>query len=189
MSDVKFGNPAIPGIMAMAVLTFLFNISNAGIMVPASMFSATPFALLYGGIVAMVSGFLCLKTGDSLHAVVLTGWGGFFMGFGFMTYTVSWGVIPKPLVGEAMLVALVGWTIFALVLLMLYIKTKSTLGITIYLLLALFLVLLTVGGFTQNQAISHLGGYIGIITSFVIWYAVYELVLAELKLHAAAAKE
>jgi succinate-acetate transporter protein len=174
MSEVKFGNPAISGIMAMAVLTFLFNISNAGIMVPASM---------------MVSGFLCLKTGDSLHAVVLTGWGGFFMGFGFMTYTVSWGVIPKPLVGEAMLVALVGWTIFALVLLMLYIKTKSKLGITIYLLLALFLVLLTIGGFTQNQAISHLGGYIGIITSFVIWYAVYELVLAELKLHAAAAKE
>ncbi len=188
MAEVKYGNPAVPGIMAMAVLTFLFNISNAGIMVPASMFSATPFALLYGGIVAIVSGFMCLKTGDSLHAVVLTGWGGFFMGFGFMTYTVSWGIIPKPLVGEAMLVALVGWTIFALVLLMLYIKTKSTVGIVIYLLLALFLILLTVGGFAQNAAITHLGGWVGIITSFVIWYAVYELVLADLKLRAAAEK-
>lgn len=185
MTEVKYGNPATPGIMAMAVLTFLFNISNAGIMVPASMFSATPFALLYGGIVAIVSGFMCLRTGDSLHAVVLTGWGGFFMGFGFMTYTTLWGIIPKPLVGEAMLVALVGWTIFALVLLMLYIKTKSAVGIVIYLLLALFLILLTIGGFTQNTSISHLGGWVGIITSFVIWYAVYELVLADLKLRAA----
>lgn len=187
MAEVKYGNPAIPGIMAMAVLTFLFNIPNAGIIVPASQFSPTPFALLYGGIVAMVCGFLCLKTGDSLHAVVLTGWGGFFMGFGFMTYTILWGLIPKPMAGPAILVALVGWTIFALVLLALYIKTKSALGILIYLLLALFLVLLTIGGFAQNQTLTHIGGYVGIITSFVIWYAVYLMVSAELALHKANA--
>lgn len=185
MSEVKLGNPAVPGIMAMAILTFLFNIPNAGIMAPASQWSAPPFALLYGGIVAMVSGFMCIKGGDTLHAVVLTGWGGFFMSIGFMAYSLAWGLIPKAAFGEAVLVCLVAFTIFSIILLFLYIQTKSVIGIIIYLLLALFLLLLTIGGFAQSKTITHLGGLIGIITSFFIWYAVYALISAELKEHAA----
>lgn len=161
-------NPAPLGLCGFALTTFVLSCANAGFISGPQV--VLGLAFFYGGLAQMLAGMWEFKTGNTFGATAFTSYGAFWVA---LAASIQFKLIPD---STSLGVFLLGWTIFTLMLFLASLKTNMAL-ILLFLALLITFALLTVSEFGMTSA-HKIGGYFGILTALIAWYAALAGLLA-----------
>jgi succinate-acetate transporter protein len=166
-------DPGPLGLSGFALTTLVLSVINAGIIVPDAAKNQTIFvgvAVFYGGLAQILAGMWEFRAGNTFGATAFTSFGAFWLslaavfipGFGIGSTLKD----AQPAVG----LVLLGWTIFTGIMLLGSLRLNGALA-AVFLALFLAFLALTIGFLGKNDTWIHIGGWLGIITALLAWYA------------------
>jgi uncharacterized protein len=178
-------DPAPLGLAAFALTTFLLSVINAGWAKNTTGADWWGYAIAFGGLGQLLAGMWEFRNRNVFGATAFSTYGGFWIGLGlwfhFVPGTLASGANPVVLNRD------LGWILLAFAIFNLYMLIFSTqvngAVFLVFLTLEITEILLFVGNFaTKNAALPPFnatplpgliaaGGYVGVITALVAWYA------------------
>lgn len=169
-------DPAPLGLGGFAATTFLLSLVNAGVLGAEVEPVVFPLALLYGGIAQILAGLWEFRNNrNTFGATAFTTYGAFWLTFYFLV-TQFLDDIPEGSHPEAVGTYLLAWTIFTFYMWIGSFRLNGALLAVFTFLLATFAVL-TVGAYTDTTAITRFGGWLGVVTAFLAWYAAAAIIV------------
>lgn len=176
----KFANPVPIGVSAFALTLFclsLVNIRARGVSNAAGLAGLMWF---YAGVIELLSGMWCIVVENTWAATLLASFGGFWIGYGCIVVDV-FGIAAAydTKTNDILAFWVLAWAIFTFMMWMTTLRSTWPLSVLI-LLVVLTLVTLSAAQFcaiSSPVASLHLtkaGGYIGLITSLLAWFVMYE---------------
>jgi uncharacterized protein len=163
-------DPAPLGLAAFALTTFLLSAANAGWMTKASGDAWLGYAFAYGGFGQLLAGMWEFRNKNVFGATAFGTYGTFWIGLGLWAELVA-PTIKDPAVANHDL----GWILLAFAIFntyMLLMSSQTTAAVfTVFLTLEITEIVLFIGGFANSSGLTKAGGYIGIVTALVAWYA------------------
>ena len=183
-------DPAPLGLAAFALTTFLLSAKNANWMNDATGLAFLPYAFAYGGLVQLLAGMWEFRNRNVFGATAFATYGAFWLGIGLWVRLVA-SAAPPPKVAALAYASLVGkdlaWILLAFAIFNTYMLVWSSqvnaAVFGVFLTLELTEIVLCIGGFAANANISKIGGYLGVLTALVAWYASAGLVIRGMKGH------
>jgi succinate-acetate transporter protein len=161
-------DPAPLGLAAFALTTFLLSAANAGWMTSASGDAWLGYAFAYGGLAQLLAGMWEFRNRNVFGATAFSTYGGFWIGLGL------WAVLVAPTAGSKAGKD-VGWILLAFAIFNTYMMLWSTMVnaavFGVFLTLELTEIILFIGNFTGSSGTVKAGGYVGVLTALVAWYA------------------
>ena len=184
-------DPAPLGLSAFALTTFVLSATNAGFILPAVFTGGTVavgLALFYGGLVQLVAGVQEFRRNNTFGATAFCSYGGFWLALGFTLLPGSGilaALVSTKTLSQGVGVFLLGWTIFTGLMLIATFRISGAL-IAVFALLFLTFLSLTIGwiagvGTGTFTTWIGIGGWLGIVTALVAWYAALAGILSSLK--------
>ena len=162
----KIANPAALGLAGFALTTFLLSCKNAGLPVGDAFLG---FAFFYGGAAQLLAGMWEFPSGNTFGATAFCSYGAFWMGTGF------WAMFVNPKNPNDLAYILFAWMIFTLYMTIEAVRHAAMPVKLVFVVLSLTFILLWIGaGFGQAELIT-LGGYAGILTAALAWYASWKV--------------
>lgn len=175
-SSHRFGNPAPLGLSAFALTTFVLSMFNAGAMGITVPNVVVGVAAFYGGLVQLIAGIWEIALENTFGGTALSSFGGFWMSFSAL-YIPWFGIAdaysehPEQF-SAAVGFFLLGWAIFTAG--MTLCTMKSTVAFfSLFFLLTITFLLLSIGEFSGNRKVTKAGGITGVIVAFIAWYDAY----------------
>ena len=167
-------DPAPLGLAGFALTTFLLSGFNAGWMKAASGLAWLGYALAYGGLAQFCAGMWEFRNRNVFGATAFASYGSFWIGL-----ALYFQLVGKNLLTHLITVPLfqkdVGWILLAFAIFNTYMLLWSTLVnaavFGVFLTLEATEIILFIGNFAGNANIIKVGGYVGILTALVAWYA------------------
>lgn len=178
IAPVKDGtaNPAPLGLCAFGMTTVLLNVHNAGVFEMNSMILA--MGIFYGGLAQVIAGIIEAKKNNTFGLTAFTSYGFFWLSLVGLIVMPKLGWVAAP-AGSAMVAYLSIWGLFTLLLFFGTLRLNRALQIVFGSLVVLF-ALLAIGDATENENISRLAGYEGIICGASAIYTGIAQVLNEI---------
>jgi succinate-acetate transporter protein len=179
---VPAADPAPLGLAAFALTTFVLSGHNAS-FIPDTVWIG--LALFYGGLVQLLAGMWEFRNRNVFGSTAFSTYGGFWMSLGiFVTLVLLSKNVAAAVAGTSLLNAL-AWFLLAFAIFNFYMLLWSTrVNIAVFgvfLTLQITEVLLVIGFFNEAHGgtpwITHAGGWAGIVTAAVAWYASAALVV------------
>jgi uncharacterized protein len=163
-------DPAPLGLGCFALTTFLLSLFNAGLLPAAGEPIVFGVALAYGGVAQVLAGMWEFRKGNVFGATAFTSYGAFWLSFwAFVTFYAA--DIPDAAAKEAGVGwYLVAWGLFTVVMWVASLRTTAVLAL-LFTLLATTFFLLGAGDVTHTEGLTRVGGYLGLVTAAVAWYA------------------
>lgn len=172
----QYADPAPLGLAGFALTTFMLSSFNSGLAPKSAEVVVLGVALFYGGIAQLLAGMWEFAKGNTFGALAFSSYGAFWMSF---WYLVSHGK-DLPTTGTdaatGIGVFLLAWTIFTLYMTVVTARISGLL-FTLFAVLLVTFAFLTVGELAGAPAMTTIGGYLGLITAMVAWYASFAGVL------------
>lgn len=162
-------DPGPLGLAAFALTTFLLSCFNAGLVAKNLEAVVLPVALFYGGTVQVLAGMWEFRKANTFGALAFSSYGAFWLSLAAYIKFVAPGLPPNG-VASATGLFLLAWTIFTAYMTVVALRINRVLSAVFIALVATF-VFLTVGALVGSATISLIGGYLGILTALVAWYA------------------
>jgi succinate-acetate transporter protein len=167
-------DPGPLGLAGFALTTFVLSMFNAGLVAKSAEPVVLGVALAYGGIAQFAAGMWEFRTGNTFGAVAFTSYGAFWVSF-WALVTFGVGEIPAAHVGAALGLFLISWGIFTAY--MFIASLRTTLAIAgVFILLAVTLFVLGIGNANASEGTIEIGGWFGLATAAVAWYASFAAV-------------
>ena len=168
MSEQKVADPGPLGLAGFAMTTFCLSSFNAGLWGSHGIVPAISLALFYGGIAQFAAGMWEFVRGNTFGALAFTSYGAFWLGlYAFINFN---GGLAKANQG-ALGIYLLAWTIFTAYMLIASLRTNFAL-IAVFTVLEVTFIFLTIGNWGAGHAqMVKIGGWLGIITAILAWYA------------------
>ena len=163
------GDPAPIGLAGFAMTTFLLSLFNSGVLATNLEGVVLPLALVYGGAAQLLAGMWELRNKNTFGALAFTSYGAFWIAFFYYVRYVAGG-LPAATAYQATGYFLLMWTIFTAYMLVASLRT-SVAVVAVFLTLTVTFALLAAGALGQEIHITHVGGYVGMITAALAWYA------------------
>jgi len=163
----QIADPAPLGLACFALTTFMLSSFNSGLLPKSAEVAILGVALFYGGIAQMFAGLWEFAKGNTFGALAFTSYGAFWMSF---WYLVAHSGLAKADAPKGVGIFLLAWTIFTAYMTAVTHKISGLL-FTLFSILLVTFAFLTVGAFASAPTITHIGGYLGLVTAFVAWYA------------------
>jgi succinate-acetate transporter protein len=182
-------DPGPLGLAAFAGTTFMLSMINAGLVGHGSLVGGgllpmvAGLALAYGGIAQLVAGVWEFRTGNTFGAVAFCSYGAFWISFFLIVQLGVGGVIAqKGDVFAGLSLYLYTWAIFTAYMFVASLRTTGAVALVFLLLTITFLVLgignaSLVGTTNVTNGTIKLGGWIGLATAIVAWYASFAAVI------------
>jgi succinate-acetate transporter protein len=179
-------DPGPLGLAAFAGTTFMLSLVNSGLvgthLVPGGglLPMVAALALAYGGIAQFAAGLWEFRTGNTFGAVAFCSFGAFWISFFFVVQSVGKNVPTEVFSGLGLYLWM--WGIFTAYMFIASLRTTGAVAL-VFLLLAITFIILGIGNSAlagTHSAINgtiKLGGYVGIATAIVAWYASFAAVL------------
>ena len=167
-------NPAPLGLCAFALTTFILSVFNAQLVPAVGEPILIGIALFYGGIAQLLAGMWEFRVGNTFGGVVFTSYGAFWLAVG---YSLQNHLIVNQ---TAFAYFLLAWAIFTAMMLLAALRTNVAL-ITVFVVVLLTVVALTVAKFTGVAMWGQIGGWLGIIAAVLAWYTALAGLLASTK--------
>ncbi|GAA0998495.1 acetate uptake transporter [Subtercola frigoramans] len=172
MGRPDIADPGALGLGAFALTTFMLSLANSGI-IPTAGAAVLGIALFYGGIAQVAAGLWEFTKGNTFGATAFTSYGAFWLAF--------WWLDTNPEVAKSAGAAGVGafllaWTIFTVFMTVAAVKTSGLL-LSVFVVLSLTFIALTIGKFTGITGITQLGGWLGLLTAALAWYGAFAVVI------------
>ena len=163
--SASIADPGPLGLAAFALTTFLLSAVNAHWTSGNSAGTAwLGYALGYGGLVQLLAGMWEFRRGNVFASTAFGSYGGFWIGL------FIWIRVAPPATGHDL-----GWILLAFAIFntyMLLMATQVNLAVfLVFLTLELTEIFLAIGNFTSSIGLSQFGGYLGVLTALVAWYA------------------
>jgi succinate-acetate transporter protein len=166
-------DPAPLGLAAFALTTFLLSAKNAGLTHGTDAWLG--YALAYGGLAQLLAGMWEFRNRNVFGATAFSTYGGFWIGLGLYALLVGAKATPEQEAND------LGWILLAFAIFNLYMLVASTrvngAVFAVFLTLQVTEVVLFIGEFSGSESLGKVGGYIGIVTALVAWYASFAGVL------------
>ncbi len=163
-------NPAALGLGGFALTTFVLSTHNAGL---APNLTWLGLAFFYGGLAQFMAGMWEFRTGNTFGATAFSTYGAFWMSLATFVVLILAGKVPEKDVSTDL-----GWFLLAFAIFntyMMFWSLRVNVAVfLVFLTLEITEILLFIGAFAGSGAgsgLTALGGWIGIITAIVAWYA------------------
>src|SRR4051812_15243197 len=167
-------DPGPLGLAAFALTTFVLSMFNSGLMGVGGEPVVLGLALAYGGLAQFAAGMWEFRTGNTFGAGAFTSYGAFWLSFwAFVEFFEK--SVPKADAGHAVGLYLIAWGIFTAYMFVASLRTTAAVA-TVFALLALTFIALGIGNAGGHTNIVHLGGWLGLATAVVAWYASFAAV-------------
>src|SRR6201995_5382283 len=172
---IPVADPAPLGLAAFALTTFLLSAANANWMTAATGNAWLGYALAYGGAIQLLAGMWEFRNRNVFGATASSPYGGFWIGLFLWVQFVAPGAKSAAAADHDL-----GWILLAFAIFNTYMLIMSTqLNIAVFvvfLTLEITEIVLCIGNFNAGAALIptgtiKVGGYIGLITALVAWYA------------------
>ena len=172
-------DPAPLGLAGFALTTFLLSAANAHWMGTATGDAWLGFAFAYGGLAQFAAGMWEFRNRNVFGATAFGTYGAFWIGIGLWALLVApppAGAGPAAALAHAAAAGKdLGWILLAFAIFNTYMLLWSTLVnaavFAVFLTLEATEIVLFIGNFAANANIVKIGGYIGVLTALVAWYA------------------
>ena len=178
-------DPAPLGLAAFALTTFLLSTKNAGWTTHATGSAWLGYAFAYGGLVQLLAGMWEFRNRNVFGATAFSTYGGFWLGLGLWVLLVANPAVAavKPSTLATTVTALnhdLGWILLVFAIFntyMLILSTQVNVAVFgVFLTLELTEIILCIGNFNAGAALLptgtiKIGGYVGLVTALVAWYA------------------
>jgi succinate-acetate transporter protein len=158
--------------------TFVLSMINANLVGAGSLPVVIPLALAYGGIAQFAAGLWEFRTGNTFGAVAFCSFGAFWISFYFLAHTTIAAASAHSAVG----LYLWAWGIFTTYMFFASLRTTGAVAL-VFLLLAITFIVLGIGNSALTGTLKltngtiKLGGWIGLATAIVAWYASFAAVI------------
>ena len=161
-------NPAALGLGGFALTTFVLSTHNAGW---APDLTWVGLAFFYGGLAQFTAGMWEFKTGNTFGATAFSTYGAFWASLATFIVLVLGGKVPAGDIDNDLGWFLLSFAIFNTYMLFWSARTNMSVFL-VFLTLEITEIILFIGFFNSgNKGTIQLGGYMGIITAIVAWYA------------------
>jgi succinate-acetate transporter protein len=165
----RTADPGPLGLAAFALTTFCLSMINSQLVGEASVPIVLGLALAYGGLAQLLAGMWEFRTGNTFGATAFTSYGAFWLSFwAFEQFFAS--KVPAAHLGDTVGLYLIAWGIFTTYMWVASLRTTAAISLVFALLAATFIIL-GIGNARNDTDIVKIGGYVGIATAVVAWYA------------------
>lgn len=169
--SAAIADPAPLGLAAFALTTFILSSFNAGLIDVGGESVVFGAALFYGGGAQLLAGMWEFRKGNTFGATAFTSYGAFWLAFwGIGRFFTPASGMSAADIRQSVGVFLLGWTIFTAYMFIASIRTNTAV-MTVFALLTLTFLALTVGKFGDSSGLTKLGGWLGLVTALMAWYA------------------
>ena len=165
-------DPGPLGLAAFALTTFVLSCGNAGLFGKTGGAVVLPLALFYGGIAQVLAGMWEFKKNNTFGALAFTSYGAFWLSFAAFVKFVIPDIIKNDSaqIGHSVGLFLLAWTIFTAYMLVGTFRVNGAL-VAVFAVLFITFAVLTYGNYEDKINIVKIGGYLGILTALLAWYA------------------
>ena len=177
-------DPAPLGLAAFATTTFILSMINAdlvggGTATAAGIVAGMAFA--YGGIAQFTAGLWEFRNGNTFGATAFCSYGMFWLSF-YLLLHVTASALPKTEIFSSIGLYLWAWAIFTGYMWVVSLRTTAAVSAVFFLLTITFILLgignsALAGGTAVTNGTIKIGGYVGLATAIVAWYASFAGVL------------
>jgi len=162
-------DPGPLGLAAFALTTFMLSVFNAGIIKNGALEAVVlPVALFYGGLAQVLAGMWEFKKANTFGALAFTSYGAFWLSFAALVKFVAPG-LPAADAHTGIGLFLLAWTIFTVYMTVATLRINGAL-LSVFVVLSLTFIFLTVGQLNSSSSMGKVGGYLGLLTAFLAWY-------------------
>ncbi|MEV6793369.1 acetate uptake transporter [Streptomyces sp. NPDC051320] len=168
-ADPGIADPAGLGLGAFAMTTFVLSCFNAGLINESVEAVVVPLALFYGGLAQLLAGMWEFRRGNTFAATAFASFGAFWLSFAMYITQIAPHLDPAHAY-QATGVYLLAWTIFTAYMSVAAMRTTGAV-LGVFVVLTLTFLFLTIGAFAQSTAMDKVGGWAGLVTAVIAWYA------------------
>ncbi len=167
-ADVKpVADPAPLGLAAFALTTFLLSAKNAGWTHGTDAWLG--FAFAYGGLAQLLAGMWEFRNRNVFGATAFSTYGAFWIGLAIYVKTLPSGATAAQIGND------LGWILLAFAIfntyMLLWSMQVNKAVFAVFLTLEITEIVLFLGNFSGSASLLKVGGWLGILTALVAWYA------------------
>lgn len=173
------GDPAPLGLAGFGITTLMLSVINAGWLPAADTAGVLAMAIAFGGGAQLLAGMWAFRRGNTFAATAFTAYGAFWFSFFLL---VQYFLAPiKAAAGVGAVETFLGlyllsWGIFTAYMFFASLGSARAVSVVFVLLAATFF-LLSAGKYATSDSITHIGGYVGLVTAVAALYASFADVL------------
>ena len=168
-------NPAALGLVGFGLTTVLLSLINAGVLPAGGEGVVVPLALAYGGLIQLIAGVLEVRVSNTFGMTAFLSYGAFWWWFALLQLFAHTHMIDISAAGPTIGIALLLWGVLTLYL---WISTFRLARIVFLIFLTLWptFFLLGLGAALANPALTHLGGWLGLLCGSLAMYGSFAFV-------------
>jgi len=168
-------DPGPLGLAGFAGTTFFLSVVNTGMLSAGVTGVVLGLALFYGGIAQLLAGMWEFTKGNTFGAVAFSSYGAFWLSYWYLVNHVAGGLESDPSFGHAVATYLLVWTIFTAYMTIGASRVSGAI-LGVFVFLTLTFLALTIADYATSTGWTKLGGWLGLITAAVAWYASFAAV-------------
>ncbi len=166
-------DPGPLGLAAFAGTTFFLSVVNAGMLSASVEGAVLGLALFYGGIGQLLAGMWEFTKGNTFGALAFSSFGAFWLSYWYLVDHVlpSLPSTVNPVdIEHAVGLYLLVWTIFTAYMTVAASRVSGAV-FAVFVFLTLTFLALTIGALGESTGWTKFGGWLGLITAVLAWYA------------------
>lgn len=173
-AEPRVADPAPLGLAAFAGTTFFLSVVNTGMLSDTVTASVLGLAFFYGGLGQLLAGMWEFANRNTFGALAFSSYGAFWLSFWYLNVHVVPGLIKAKAspsdIGHSIGLYLLVWAIFTAY--MTIAATRVSIAVlAVFVFLTLTFIALSVSDFATSTGWGKLGGWLGLITAVLAWYA------------------
>lgn len=168
MPQPQIADPGPLGLAGFAMTTFVLSVFNTGMLTASVAATVLPLALFYGGLAQLLAGMWEFRKANTFGALAFTSFGAFWLSYAAFARFVAPGLTTQA--NKAVGLYLLGWAIFTTYMIIAAMRTNLAV-LAVFVALAVTFIILTIGAFADKSGITKAGGWVGLVTAALAWYA------------------
>ncbi|WP_327070656.1 acetate uptake transporter [Kitasatospora sp. NBC_01250] len=176
-APAEIADPAPLGLAGFAMTTFVLSCFNANLLDAKVGAVVLPLALAYGGLAQLLAGMWEFRKGNTFGATAFSSFGAFWLSYYFLAKDVLPGLDSNPHTHQGVGLFLLGWTIFTAYMTVAALRVNGAV-LAVFVSLTITFALLTAGAFGPYESVTKAGGWLGLLTAVLAWYASFAGVTA-----------
>lgn len=164
----SIADPAPLGLAAFAATTFVLSVFNAGLLPEDLKPVVLPLALFYGGLAQLLAGQWEFRKANTFGALAFTSYGAFWLAFAAYAKFVESSLGSSADTATALFLFVFGVFTAYMTVAALRVNVATLL---VFVFLTLTFLVLAGGEAAGATGVAHAGGYLGLVTAVLAWYA------------------